>query len=206
MSCARRSATRSAPTSSPTSRSASCSPAGSTRRASTALAARRAGGAGADLLDRLRGGELRRARRGRGWSPSATAPTTTSWSCAPTRSSSCRGWSRPSTSPSATPRRCPTYLVSAAGRGRGQGRPLGRGRRRALRRLLHLRRRPAGAAQVGRLAALAAPLVEALPSSDSQGRASTTKRSASPAAPACRRSSATTPGRRSSRRRCGPRC
>ena len=50
---------------------------------------------------------LRRARAGRGWSPSATAPTTTSWSCARTPSSCCRSWSRPSTSRSATPRRCP---------------------------------------------------------------------------------------------------
>ena len=56
----------------------------------------------------------------------------------------------------------------AAGRGRGQGRPLGRGRRRAVRRLLHLRRRPPGAAGRPPLTALAAPLVEALPSSDSK--------------------------------------
>ena len=72
-----------------------------------ALAAADAERAAADLLDRLRGERLRRARRGRAWSPSATAPTTTSWSCAPTRSSCCRSWSRPSTSRSATPRRCP---------------------------------------------------------------------------------------------------
>ena len=38
---------------------------------------------------------------------SATGPTTTSWSCARTPSTCCRGWSRPSTSPSATPRRFP---------------------------------------------------------------------------------------------------
>ena len=43
----------------------------------------------------------------RAWSPSATAPTTTSWSCAPTPSTCCRAWSTPSTSRSATPRRSP---------------------------------------------------------------------------------------------------
>ena len=48
----------------------------------------------------------------RAWSPSATAPTTTSWSCGPTRSSCCRSWSRPSTSRSRDSSALPTYLVS----------------------------------------------------------------------------------------------
>ncbi len=107
-------ATRSAPTSSPTCRSACCSPAASTRPASRRSPPPSSGEPVQDLLDRLRGGGLRRARRGRGWSPSATAPTTTSSSCAPTRSSCCRSWSRPSTSRSATPRRCrPTSSPSS---------------------------------------------------------------------------------------------
>ena len=38
---------------------------------------------GQHLLDRLRGAVLRRARARPAWSPSATAPTTTSWSCGP---------------------------------------------------------------------------------------------------------------------------
>ena len=83
----------------------------------------------------------------------------------------------------------PTYLVSQLAGGHGQGRALGRGRRRALRRLLHLRRRPARPARRHACAALARPLVEALPSSDREGRASTTRRSGSSrgAAPAAAR-------------------
>ena len=58
------------------------------------------------------------------------------------------------------------------------------------------------APRVGRLAALAAPLVERAAQLRRARSASTTKRSASRAAPACRRWSATTPGRRSSRAAC----
>ena len=110
-----------------------------------ALAAGEQSDAGEDLLGRLRGGELRRARRGRGWSPSATAPTTTSWSCGPTPSSCLPKLVEAFDEPFADSSALPTYLVSelAAGTSRSCSR---RGRRRALRRLLHLRRRPAGAA------------------------------------------------------------
>ena len=100
---------------------------------------------GEHLLDRLRGAAPSTSSSRPAWSPSATAPTTTSWSSARTRSSCCRGWSRPSTSPSATPRRCPTYLVSQLAADTVKVVLSGRGRRRALRRLLHLRRRPARA-------------------------------------------------------------
>ena len=86
--------------------------------------------------------------------------------------------------------------LAARGRGR-QGRALRRGRRRALRRLLHLRRRPARAARRrrsrrsrGRWSSGCRPRRD--------GRASTTRRSASCARRTCRRSSATTAGRRSS--------
>ena len=42
--------------------------------------------AGQDVLDRLRGSRVTTSCRTRGWSPSATAPSTTSSSCGPTRS------------------------------------------------------------------------------------------------------------------------
>ena len=150
-------ATRSAPTWSPTCPSACCSRAGSTRPAWRRWPRGESGERGEDLLDRLRGVELRRARARARWSPSATAPTTTSSSSARTRPSCCRSWSRPSTSPSATPRRCPPTSSPQLAAGERQGGALGRGRRRALRRLLHLRRRPRSAPRVGRLARLAAP-------------------------------------------------
>ena len=87
--------------------------------------------------------------------------------------------------------------LAARRRGR-EGRALRRGRRRALRRLLHLRRRPARRARRRRSRRLARPLVERLPTSTRRRRASTTRRSASSAPRTCRRSSATTAGRRSS--------
>ena len=87
--------------------------------------------------------------------------------------------------------------LAARRRGR-QGRALRRGRRRALRRLLHLRRptcsRGASARSRGSPARSSSCC-----RARRAGRASTTRRSASPAARTCRRSSATTPGRRSSR-------
>ena len=63
-------------------------------------------GAVADVLDRLRGAVVRRARRGRGWSRRATGPTTTSSSCGPTPPRCCRRSPPRSTSRSRTPRRC----------------------------------------------------------------------------------------------------
>ena len=98
----------------------------------------------------------------------------------------------------------PTYLVSQA-RGRGrEGRALRRGRRRALRRLLHVRGRPArraGRRGPRRCCGRSSSGCRAPPAA---GRASTTRRSASSAPRTCRRSSATTAGRRSSRRAPGP--
>ena len=86
--------------------------------------------------------------------------------------------------------------LAARGRGR-EGRALGRGRRRALRRLLHVRRRPARAS-----ASAPAALIRGRSSSGCRRRrarrASTTARSASSARRTCRRSSGTTGGRRSS--------
>ena len=70
--------------------------------------ARRAGepGRGADVLDRLRGAVVRRARRGRAWWRRATGPTTTSSCCAPTPPRCCPRSRRRSTSRSRTRRRC----------------------------------------------------------------------------------------------------
>ncbi len=132
-----------------------------------ALAAGEQCRAGEDLLGRLRGGELRRARRGRGWSPSATAPTTTRSSCGPTRSSSCRSWSRPSTSPSATPRRCrPTSSPSwrpARSRSRSPARAATSSSAATTPTWPTCWRRASAGSP-----SLAAPLIEALPSSDSK--------------------------------------
>ena len=112
----------------------------------TALAGRASAGAGEDLLDRLRGGELRRARRGRAWSPSATAPTTTSWSLRPDAAELLPQLVEAFDEPFGDSSAVPTYLVSELAAGEVKVALSGRGRRRAVRRLLHLRRRPAGAA------------------------------------------------------------
>ena len=140
-------ATRCAPTWSPTCRSACSSPAASTpaRSQRSPRGDRRAACSTFSIgFEERSFDELERARlRG----PRATAPITTSSCCGPTPSSSCRARRRPSTSPS--PTRRPSRRTSSralAARAR-QGRALGRGRRRALRRLPHLRRRPARAAR-----------------------------------------------------------
>ena len=106
---------------------------------------RRAGRAGEDLLGRLRGGELRRAR------PGAAGRRALPDRAPRDRPAARRGRALPQAGRGL--RRALRRLLGAAdlprlraGRGRGQGRPLGRGWRRALRRLLHLRRRPARAA------------------------------------------------------------
>ena len=168
------------------------------RRLRCARRARRRGvvGSGAHVLDRLRGGVVRRAgRRARGR--------------AALRDDSPRA--RPASRRGAAPagarrrvRRAVRRLVGAPdvprleARGRGrQGRALRRGQRRALRRLLHLRRRPARRAdRPARLVRAAArrPAADV----DRAARASTTRRSASHAPRTCRRSSAITAGRRSS--------
>ena len=197
-SCARGCATRCGRTSSPTSRSACCSRAASTRRALAALAAQESRGAGAHVLDRLRGALVRRARR--------RAARRRALRHAPPRA---RAAARRGAAPARAGRglrRAVRRLVGAAdlprlaARRRGrEGRALRRGRRRALRRLLHLRRRPARASAPAALAAARAAARRAAAELDDAARASTTRRSASSAARTCRRSSATTPGRRSSR-------
>ena len=135
--------------------------------------ARRAGRAGerragADVLDRLRGALVRRARR--------RAARRRALRHRPPRA---RAAARRGAAPAGAGRRlrrAVRRLVGAAdlprlaARRRGrQGRALGRGRRRALRRLLHLRRRPARARGPGGLARLARPLVERLPTLDRAG-------------------------------------
>ena len=86
----------------------------------------------------------------------------------------------------------------AARRRAREGRALGRGRRRAVRRLLHVRGRHARAAhRPARLGA--APAGRAAAELLRARSASTTRRSGSRAPRTCRRSSATTAGRRSSR-------
>ena len=110
-----------------------------------ALAAEETARAAADVLDRLRGALVRRARRRAARRASATAPSTASSCCGPTRRCSC-----PALADGL--RRAVRRLVGAAdvprlaARGRGrEGRALRRGRRRAVRRLLHVRGRPARA-------------------------------------------------------------
>ena len=79
-----------------------------------ALAAQESGAARLDVLDRLRGALVQRARARAHDRASATAPTTTSWSSSPTPPSCCRRSSPPSTSRSPTPRRCrPTSSPSS---------------------------------------------------------------------------------------------
>ena len=114
-------------------------------RALVALASEERLRAGAHLLDRLRGARRSTSWRARARSPSATGPTTTS-SC------SARRGRAPARTPRGGLRRALRRLVGAAHVPRqrarrigGQGGAVGRGRRRALRWLLHLRRRPARA-------------------------------------------------------------
>ena len=155
--------------------------------------------AGADVLDRLRRGLLRRARgcaQGRRAlrhrPPRARRPARRGRAPAEARGGL---------------RRAVRRLVGAAHvsrlgarRARREGGALRRGRRRALRRLPHLRRRPAGAedrAAGSQRHGRSSSACRAPP----PGRASTTGRSASSGRRTCHRSSATTAGRRSSRRR-----
>ena len=164
-SCASGCATPSARTSSPTCRSASCSRAASTPRARRA---RRAGVARArvDVLDRLRGAVVRRARAGARRSRDALRhrPPRARRRRAPTRR-------RAAAEDRRRLRRAVRRLVGAADlpglaacRRARQGRALGRGRRRAVRRL---RTYVADllAPRLGRAAQLARPLVARLPSS-----------------------------------------
>ena len=81
-----------------------------------ALAARESSYRVEHVLDRLRGARRSTSSSTRGSSPSATAPTTTSWSCARTPSSCCRRWREAFDEPFADSSALPTYLVSAARR------------------------------------------------------------------------------------------
>jgi hypothetical protein len=168
--------------------------------------ARRAGerGTAAHVLDRLRRALLRRAllRRARRRAPGRRAV----WDEPPrARPASRRGAAPPRARRGV--RRAVRGLVGAPDlphlepRRRGcEGRALGRGRRRALRRLLHVRGRPAGAA--GRAPRRArAPVRRAPAELEREGELRSTARSASSVPRTCHRSSATTAGRRSSHRK-----
>ena len=189
-------ATRSAPIWSPTCRSACCSPAGSTRGARRAGRGRVGRGA-AHVLDRLRGALLRRAGAG--------APGRRALRDRPPRAGPAPRRRRAAAEARRGLRRAVRRLVGAAhlprlaaGRRRGQGRALRRGRRRAVRRLLHLRRRHARPARRPPRGARRAAGRGAAQLRQPRS-ASTTRRSASRGPRTCRRWSATTPGRRSSR-------
>ena len=134
-----------------------------------ALAARHVREPAADLLDRLRGGGLRRAlagaagRRALRHRPPRAGPPPRRGRAAAEAGRGLRRALRRLLGAADLPR-------LAARRGRGQGRPLRRGRRRALRRLLHLRRRPPGAAASAASPRSRRPLAEALPSSAREGQ------------------------------------
>ena len=174
------------------------------RRLGDARGARRAGElrAGADVLDRVRGGVVRRARgraRGRG-AVRDSAP----------RARAAAGRGAPPPGARGRVRRAVRGLLGAAdvprlaARGRRrEGRALGRGRRRALRRLLHVRRRPARrAGRAARRARASArrPAAELEPAREHR----VPREAVHARRRTCRRSSATTAGRRSSPRTRGP--
>ena len=167
-SAARGCATRCARISSPTCRSACCSPAASTRARSRRSRRR----SRRSPCGRSRSASRRRrstSSPARARSPSATARSHRELVLRPDAALLLPALAR-------RVRRAVRRLVGAPdlprleARRRGrEGRALGRGRRRALRRLLHLRRRPARASGSGRSRRCARPLVERLPSSTAEG-------------------------------------
>ncbi len=167
-----------------------------------ALAAEEVSRAASHVLDRLRGAELRRAGRRaarrralRNRSPRARAAARRGPAPARARRGLRRAVRRLLGAPD-LPR------LAARGRQR-EGRALRRGRRRALRRLLHVRGRPARRA--GRLDRAVAQAVRRAPALlERQGEPRLQGEALRPRRAPAGRSSATTAGRRSSRRMPGP--
>ena len=143
--------------------------------------------AGQHVHDRVRRGRLRRAAPARGGSPSGSAPTTTSSSSRPTRVELLPRMVEVFDEPFADNSALPDLPGLGAGGRARQGRALRRGRRRALRRLLLVRRRHDGPARWRPSPARLRRVVDRLPSTAAQRAAWTTaKRFARGVAPAAR--------------------